>query len=103
MDQSLCKLTLVYPPESEDSMLAFMLKQDPPLSGFTTVKCEGHGLGFQRASAGEKVRGRINRRLFIVIMDTERVEPLLENIKLKLPISGLMFWTEPVSMAGRLL
>ncbi|MCF6220288.1 MAG: DUF3240 family protein [Robiginitomaculum sp.] len=103
MDQSLCKLTLVYPPESEDSLLEFMLEQDPPLSGFTTIKCEGHGLGFTRASASEKVRGRINRRLFIVIMDTQRVEPLLAQIKAELPISGLMFWTEPVSIAGRLL
>jgi len=103
MEQSLCKLTLVYPPASEDSLIEFMLEQDPPLSGFTTVKCEGHGLGFDRASAGEKVRGRINRRLFIVILKTERVEPLLTNIKTKLPISGLMFWTEPVSTAGRLL
>jgi len=103
MEQSLCKLTLVYPPATEDSLIEFMLKQDPPLSGFTTVKCEGHGLGFERASAGEKVRGRINRRLFIIILKTQRVEPLLQDIKSKLPISGLMFWTEPVSTAGRLL
>ncbi len=103
MDQSLCKLTLVYPPAVEDSLLEFMLEQYPPLSGFTTMKAEGHGLGFDRANAGEKVRGRINRRLFIIILPIHRAESLLSRIKADIPIPGLMYWTEPVLSAGRLL
>jgi len=103
MEQSLIKLTLVYPPAAESSLVEFMLERDPPLSGFTTMKGEGHGLGFERASAGERVRGRINRRLFILILDQSRLESLLQELKAELPIQGLMYWTEPVTSAGRLL
>ncbi len=103
MDQHLCKLTLIYPPVSEDSLVEYMLDQDPPLSGFTTMKVEGHGLGFDRASAREKVHGRTDRRLFIAIISVERSRQLLESLKADMPIAGLMYWTEPVLSAGRLL
>lgn len=103
MDRTLCKLTLIYPPNAEDSLIEFMLDQDPPLAGFTTIKGQGHGLDFAMASVEEKVRGRIHRRLFISILPVERAETLLTEIKQSLPIKGMMFWTEPVSTAGRLL
>ncbi len=103
MDQYLCKLTLVYPPASEDSLVEYMLNQDPPLSGFTTMKAEGHGLGFDRASAREKVHGRTDRRLFIAIISIEQSEQVLTKLKSDMPIAGLMYWTEPILSAGRLL
>ncbi len=103
MAKSLSKLTLIYPPNIESVLIEFMLNRNPPLEGFTTVKCEGHGLGFERASIGEKVRGAIDRRMFIAIMNSDETTILLEDIKNNIKVSGLMFWTEPVLSAGRLL
>jgi hypothetical protein len=103
MDQSPCKLTLIYPPTGEDCIVELMLNTEPPLTGFTTWKAEGHGHDFDNASVHERVRGRVLRGVLSVIVPRERLAPLLDDIRTKASIPNLAYWVEPVEAFGRLV
>lgn len=103
MGSTLCKLNLVYPSSAEEALLDMLEEIEPPLPGFTTWKCAGHGDGFEHASQSECVRGRADCRVLCIILDEMRSRSILEAIKEKTPIARLMFWIEPVSAAGKLL
>jgi len=102
MDQSACKLTLVYPPDSEDCIVELMLGAEPPLTGFTTWMAEGHGHDFSRASVRERVRGRVMRGVLVLILPRARLTSLLDDIRTKARIANLAYWVEPVEAFGRL-
>jgi len=103
MDQSACKLTLVYPPSAEDCIVELMLNAEPPLTGFTTWKVEGHGHDFANASVRERVRGRVMRGVLSVVLPRARLPSLLEDIRTKAAIANLAYWVEPVEAFGRLM
>jgi hypothetical protein len=100
MDQSPCKLTLVYPPASEDCIVELMLNAEPPLAGFTTWKADGHGHDFSGASVRERVRGRVMRGMLTAIVPRARVVALLEDIRTKAAIASLTYWVEPIEVFG---
>lgn len=102
MDQSTCKLTLVYPPDSEDCIVELMLAVEPPLTGFTTWKAEGHGHDFSKASVRERVRGRVMRGVLALILPRTRLPSLLDDVRTRAGIEGLAYWVEPVEAFGRL-
>lgn len=102
MDQSPCKLTLVYPPAAEDHIVELLLDADPPLSGFTTWKAEGHGHDFGKASVQERVRGRVARSVLVLILPRSRLSSVLEDIRSRAGIPNLTYWTEPIEAFGRL-
>ena len=81
MDQSICKLTLVYPPMAEDRVVELLLSADPPLAGFTTWTAEGHGHDFATATVSERVRGRVKRGVLVAVMPRERAARLLDEIQ----------------------
>ena len=102
MDQSACKLTLVYPPAAEDHIAELLLNADPPLSGFTTWRAEGHGFDFGNASVREHVRGRVALGMLVLILPRLRLSSVLEDIRLGVDISDLTYWVEPIEAFGRL-
>ncbi len=102
MDQSVCKLTLVYPPASDAHIVELMTNSNPPLAGFTTWHAEGHGHSFDNASMRERVRGRIARGILTIVLPRDRLAPLLEEIRTKAAIADLVYWVEPVEGFGRL-
>jgi len=102
MDQSACKLTLVYPTGAEDCIVELMLSAEPPLTGFTTWKAEGHGHDFAGASVRERVRGRVSRGVLTTVLSPTRLATLLEDIRSKAAIADLAYWVEPVEAFGRL-
>ncbi len=102
MDQSACKLTLVYPPQAEDCVIELLLNSEPPLTGFTTWTAEGHGHDFRTASVRERVRGRVKRRILAVVIPRDRLPGLLEDIRTRAPIANLAYWVEPIEAFGRL-
>lgn len=102
MDQSACKLTLIFPVSIEDRMVELLQQADPPITGFTTWAGEGHGYDFDKAETNERVRGRIKRRLLIAIMTLSRAEVLLGEIRLRIPVRHLTYWIEPVLRFGTL-
>jgi hypothetical protein len=102
MDQSPCKLTLVYPPDSEDCIVELMLSAEPPLTGFTTWKAEGHGHDFSKASVRERVRGRVIRGVLALVLPRARLTSLLDDIRTRAAIEGITYWVEPIDAFGRL-
>lgn len=102
MDQSPCKLTLVYAPGAEDSIVELMLNAEPALTGFTTWIAEGHGHDFKKASVRERVRGRVRRGVLTVILPRARFAWLLDEIRTNVAVPDLTYWVEPVEAFGRL-
>lgn len=103
MDQSICKLTLVYPPNVADSLIELMVSMKPAIGGFTTFSAEGHGFDFAKASIRERVRGRVERCVLVAVMPRVRASQLLETIRQKLPVPHMAYWLEPVLEVGRLI
>lgn len=102
MDRSPCKLTLVYPPGAEDTIVELMLSAEPPLTGFTTWKAEGHGHDFANASVRERVRGRVARGVLTVVIPRTRLPILLDDIRTKAMNADLAYWVEAIESFGRL-
>jgi hypothetical protein len=102
MDQSLCKITFVCPPDSADHITELMLNFDPPLPGFTTWMAEGHGFGFGDATVSERVRGRVKRSVIVAVLDRVVAAGLLDLIATKSPVAHLTYWTEPVDGFGQM-
>lgn len=102
MAEQLCKLTLVYPPSVEETIIGLLLAADPPLGGFTTWSADGHGLDFRDTTVAERVRGRVRRSVMVLVMPRSRLTPLLETIRTKASAPHLAYWVEPVEDFGRL-
>jgi hypothetical protein len=96
------RLTLVFPPGVEDSLIELLLEQDPPLPGFTIIAAEGHGTGFDTASTHELVRGRIKRRLMLMVLPADRIENLIAALREAIQNPHVAWWVEPVTDFGRL-
>ncbi|MEZ5900779.1 MAG: DUF3240 family protein [Hyphomicrobiaceae bacterium] len=103
MDQPICKLTLVYPPDIGDSVVELMTDQHPPIAGFTTFCAQGHGFGFANATSSEKVRGRVERNVLVAVVKRDTADTLLEQIRTRLPVAHIAYWIEPVIACGRLV
>ncbi len=103
MDQSLCKLTLIYPIPAEEQILDLMLSNDGIVKGFTTWHGEGHGEAFDATSANEKVRGRVDRGVLVTILARSTVSELLEMVRKAIESPRLAFWVEPVEQFGHLV
>lgn len=102
MDKSLCKLTLVFPPSEEDIVVEFLLRAEPPISGFTTWVGDGHGLDFKGASVNERVRGRVKRSVLVAVLPRHWVANLLDDLRNNAGITNLTHWVESVDSFGRL-
>lgn len=102
MDQSLCKLTLVCPPDSADHITELMLNLEPPLPGFTTWAADGHGFGFAGATVSERVRGRVKRRVIVAVLGRSAAADVLDLIERKGAVAHLSYWIEPVDGFGQM-
>jgi len=51
----------------------------------------------------EQVEGRRNRVQFEVVLDSEQMESVLQELKEALPIPDIIYWVMPISASGRLL
>lgn len=102
MDQSSCKLTLVYPIGVESLIVDLILESSPPLGGFTTWAAEGHGHDFGESTVAERVRGRVGRGVLTAVVARQRAEALLREIERKAALPHLTYWIEPIIDFGRM-
>jgi hypothetical protein len=100
MDRDLCKLTLVYPVAAEDRVLDFLLDSEPSLPGFVSWRAEGHGASFEGTSTREKVRGRIERGMLVMVLECARLPGLLADLRAGCAIPNLAYWVERVESFG---
>lgn len=96
------RLTIAFPPAIEARIVELLLEQEPPLPGFTILRGEGHGADFSRASIREQVRGRVDRRLLMLILPQARAGTLLDALRGAVPNPQIAWWLEPVLAFGRL-
>ena len=97
----LVRLNLIFPPSLEDSVTEALVSE-PGMPGFTLLQAEGHTGDFSRASAGERVRGRVQRRVLWVVIERERVDEVLAVLRKEVASTDVRWWTEPVLAGGRL-
>jgi len=99
---TLTRLTIAFPPTLEARIVELLLEHQPPLPGFTVLRGEGHGADFSRASIREQVRGRVDRRILMLILPQAQVEALLDALRSTVPNPQIAWWLEPVLAFGRL-
>lgn len=102
MEANICRLTLVYPPDGEATLIEVLHTAQPPVSGFTTWRGVGHGFGFENASHAEQVAGHVARAVLTIVLSRARAETLLDDIRRAAPLPHLLYWMEPVLAAGKL-
>ncbi|KAF1712224.1 hypothetical protein CSC70_01465 [Pseudoxanthomonas kalamensis DSM 18571] len=95
------RLNLVFPPGLEDVVTEAMIA-DPTLPGFTLLHAEGHSSNFAHASAGEQVRGRVERRVLWVVIEHDQLEHVLSALRARIAAPEVQWWVEPVLDGGRL-
>jgi hypothetical protein len=96
------RLTLVYPPTLEDELIARLLDYEAELPGFTTLAAAGHGGDFARASARERVRGRVARGMLLMVLPAASVDALLAHLAAHIRNPRVVWWTDPVIGFGTL-
>lgn len=79
-----------------------MLASDPPIQGFTTWTAEGHGENFSNVTDAERVRGRVDRSVFNVILAPSRARSLLNRLAQEAPLAHMTYWIEPILEFGRM-
>jgi hypothetical protein len=97
----LVRLNLIFPPSLEDSVTEALVSE-PGMPGFTLLQAEGHTGDFSRASAGERVRGRVQRRVLWVVIERERLDEVLAVLRKEVASTDVRWWVEPVLAGGRL-
>ncbi|MDR2013215.1 MAG: DUF3240 family protein [Rhodanobacter sp.] len=96
-ESDLRRLTLIFSAADESVVTSALTEQSTLLSGFTLLKAEGHGSGhFDHASARERVRGRIERRVIWMVLRKEEVVQVIDLLRPRMRPNALVWWTEPV-------
>lgn len=96
-----CLLRLNIPPDLEEDVVDLLLTTDG-IPGFQSYPIRGHGR-VGAMTIAEQVEGRRNRVQFEVVLDDERLESVLQNLKEALPVRDIIYWVLPISASGRLL
>lgn len=95
------RLNLIFPPALENAVTDALIA-DSALPGFTLLHAEGHSSDFAHASAGEKVRGRVDRRVLWIVIERERLDEVLAALRRRVASTDVRWWAEPVIARGRL-
>ena len=96
-----CLLTISCPAEVEEELIDLLREHPEWVSGFTSLAAEGFGSGTKLHSAMEQVRGRSRRRMLLVVLATEHVQPLVDALRSAIPSDEVAWWSMPVTGFGR--
>jgi len=99
---TLLQLTLIVPRALEDMLADALLASEPPLPGWTLIQVHGHGGDFRHASVRERVRGRLERSQFTLLLGATQAEALLQALRQRFSAGSLHWWSVPVLAEGRL-
>ncbi|TCJ15822.1 DUF3240 domain-containing protein [Parasulfuritortus cantonensis] len=99
---TLVKLSLAAPLHLEDELVEQFLERPEWASGFTIFKAEGYSRHHESLSVAEQVRGRTQRMLVQIVLETDNAEALLEHLRQRFPKRDVAWWLEPVLDFGRL-
>jgi hypothetical protein len=94
------KMTLSCPVGLGEQVVEALLESERLTSGFTTFPASGHGHDFTTASLREKVRGRVDTMLIVIVIPAADAHALLAELRERFPTPRLVYWTEPVHAFG---
>jgi hypothetical protein len=95
-------LHLVFPAALEEAVSAALIEYQPPLPGFTLLKTEGHSNDFATASSQERVRGRIARRMILMVQPIETLNAVITALRQRVRSAHVVWWISPIERFGRL-
>jgi hypothetical protein len=79
-----------------------LIEHDPPLPGFTLLQAEGHSNDFATASTEERVRGRVARRMILMVQPLETIETAVIALRARVRSERVVWWVTRVEDFGRL-
>jgi hypothetical protein len=99
---SLYCLYVAFPSDLEETVSAVLIEHEPRLPGFTLLKAEGHSHSFATASVGERVRGRVARRVMLMVETQDIIETVIAVLRANVRSDRVVWWTTRVENFGRL-
>jgi hypothetical protein len=72
------------------------------LPGFTLLRADGHGSDFANASPEDRVRGRVARRVILMVESRETIEAVIAILRTRVNSRHVVWWTTPIDNFGRL-
>lgn len=96
-----CLLIIVTPHALEESLVDWLLERDA-LSGFSSMRIDGHGSRHTELSLAEQVLGRQRKVMFQVHTECALIETLLAALRCDFTGAGLHYWVMPLVDAGRI-
>lgn len=96
-----CLLVIVATPANEESLVDWLLERSE-ISGFSTMRIDGHGSRHSDLTLAEQVTGRQRKVMFHVHADCEKVRGLLDALKTEYRGDGLHYWLMPLLEAGQI-
>ncbi len=94
-----CLLVIVTTPSLEESMADWLLVKDG-LSGFSSMRIDGHGSRLSDLSLAEQVLGRQRKLMFHVHAECIALSALIEELRRDFRGTGLHYWLMPLLDAG---
>lgn len=102
MDTPLRKLSLVAPRNVEATLVDALDAMVPELPGYTSQDGHGRGSSMHLASTAEKVKGAMNIFTLVMVLPEDRINGVLETVRIACPRRQISYWIEPVLDFGRL-
>ncbi|MEW5754662.1 MAG: DUF3240 family protein [Pseudomonadota bacterium] len=99
MNESL--ITLISLPALEETLVDWLLEREE-LSGFSSLRIDGHGSYQHSLSLAEQVTGRQRKVMFLIHLPSDAVAGLLQQLRRDFPGTGMHYWVTPLLEAGRL-
>jgi hypothetical protein len=96
-----CCLSLLCATSLEDTIIARLLEHEERVSGFTLMRSEGVGKFLHGETPQELVRGRAQRVLVEIVMNSADAQALVEDLQRALPGAEVAWWLTPVVQFGR--
>ena len=96
-----CLLVIVATPAVEETLVDWLLGRSE-LSGFSSVRIDGHGTRPSALSLAEQVTGRQRKVMFHAHTDCEQVKVLVDALKEAFHGAGLHYWVMPLLDAGQI-
>src|SRR5690554_446716 len=92
-------LVLNVPPVLEEDLVDYLLGH-PDIDGFTSFAAAGHGAAGSALSIAEQVTGRRKRVQFEIIMASDRVDQVTDNLAVEVG-PDIVYWHVPITGLGR--
>jgi hypothetical protein len=95
-------LNIVFPTALEEAVSAALIEHEPPLPGFTLLQAEGHSNDFATASTEERVRGRVARRMILMVQPRQTIDAAVAALRARVRSERVVWWITRIEDFGRL-